>query len=68
MVADFGRPAGWVQWILSHTIQPLDGIANTAPHRSGEFEQMLGATFSQVDVVAAWPTFAGTLKVATRLP
>lgn len=68
IVADFGRPAGWWQWLVSYSIQPLDGIANTAPHRSGEFERMLQAAFSRVDLVALLPTFAGTLKVITCSP
>ncbi len=63
VVADFGRPHGLTQWLVSHLVQLLDGIANTAPHRDGRFERMLGETFGTAEHVTAWKTFAGTLQV-----
>lgn len=63
VVADFGRPHGLTQWLVSHLVQPLDGIANTAPHRDGRFERMLGETFGTAEHVTAWKTFAGTFQV-----
>lgn len=63
VVADFGRPHGLTQWLVSHLVQPLDGIANTAPHRDGRFERVLHEIFETAEPVAAWKTFAGTLQV-----
>lgn len=63
VVADFGRPRGLAQWLVSHVVQPVDGIANTAPHRDGRFERVLREIFKTAEPVAAWKTFAGTLQV-----
>jgi cyclopropane fatty-acyl-phospholipid synthase-like methyltransferase len=63
VIADFGRPRGLAQWLVSHVVQPVDGIANTAPHRDGRFERVLREIFETAEPVAAWKTFAGTLQV-----
>lgn len=63
VVADFGRPRDRMQWVLSYSLQALDGYANTAPHRDGRFEQALRDTFIRVDSIAAWRTAFGTLEV-----
>lgn len=68
VIADFGRPRGAVQWMLSNAIHPLDGVRNTAPHRSGQFEGMLHATFTRVDTVAFWRTAFGTIELFVCVP
>jgi ubiquinone/menaquinone biosynthesis C-methylase UbiE len=63
VVADFGRPRDALQWALFSWIQqPLDGFANTRPHRDGRFEQALRDTFGQVRSTAVWRTVAGTVE------
>lgn len=63
VVADFGRPRGVLQWVLSYAIQLLDGIENTATHRDGRFELALREAFGRVHSVAVWQTAFGTLEV-----
>jgi cyclopropane fatty-acyl-phospholipid synthase-like methyltransferase len=63
VVADFSRPRGAVQWALFSWIQqPLDGFANTRPHRDGQFEEALRSTFGRVESSAVRRTIAGTIE------
>lgn len=68
VIADFGRPRGGLQWLLSAAIHPLDGIENTAPHRDGRFETLLRATFSAVQSLAYWKTVVGTIELFVCTP
>ncbi len=69
VVADFGRPRGALQWALFSWIQqPLDGFANTRPHRDGHFEQALRDTFGDVRRAAVWRTIAGTVEAFVCTP
>lgn len=61
VVADFVRPQGPVQAVLTYLVWPLDGIPNTSPHRDGRFERALEATFAKARLVATWRTVFGTL-------
>ena len=64
VVLDFGRPRGALQWALFAWIQqPLDGFANTTPHRDGTFEHQLRAAFPRVSAAAGWKTIAGTIEL-----
>lgn len=68
IIADFNRPRGLSQWILSYLIWPLDGVSNTTPHRDGRFERALRDTFSRVQSLATWRTIFGTLELFVCLP
>jgi cyclopropane fatty-acyl-phospholipid synthase-like methyltransferase len=69
VVADFGRPRGALQWALFSWIQqPLDGFANTRPHRDGRFEQALRGAFGEVRSAAVWRTAAGTIEAFVCTP
>lgn len=68
VIADFGRPRGTLQWVVSNIVHPLDGVRNTAPHRSGRFERMLLQTFSRVDSLAFWRTAFGTVELFVCTP
>jgi ubiquinone/menaquinone biosynthesis C-methylase UbiE len=69
VVADFARPRDPLQWALFAWIQqPLDGFANTRPHRDGRFEQAVRDTFGDVRSVAVWRTVAGTIETLTCTP
>src|SRR5690606_26456933 len=49
VIADFSRPRDPLQWALFAWIQqPLDGLANTRPHRDGRFEEALRTAFAEV--------------------
>ena len=64
VVADFGRPRDALQLALFSLVQqPLDGYANTAPHRDGRYESAVRGTFSSVRSAAVWRTAAGTLEL-----
>jgi cyclopropane fatty-acyl-phospholipid synthase-like methyltransferase len=66
VVADFVAPADWVQWSLfSFVQQPLDGLRNTAPHRTGHWEALLRETFPVVRRIVTWRTAAGTIALFT---
>jgi len=63
VVADFAPPRGLLQWALFAGVQqPLDGFANTQPHRDGRFERAVRATFPHVRSVAVARTIAGTIE------
>ena len=63
VVADFSRPRDPLQWALFSWIQqPLDGFANTRPHRDGRFEQALRDRFGGVRSAHVWRTIAGTIE------
>ncbi|MBL9016691.1 MAG: class I SAM-dependent methyltransferase [Myxococcales bacterium] len=63
VVADFSRPRDPLQWALFAWIQqPLDGFANTRPHRDGRFEQALRDRFGGVRSAQVWRTIAGTIE------
>ena len=69
VVADFGRPRGALQWALFSWIQqPLDGFANTRPHRDGRFEQAVRGAFGEVRSAAVWRTAAGTIEAFVCTP
>jgi ubiquinone/menaquinone biosynthesis C-methylase UbiE len=69
VVADFARPRDPLQWALFAWIQqPLDGFANTRPHRDGRFEQAVRDTFADVRSVASWRTIAGTVETLACTP
>lgn len=68
VIADFGRPRGGLQWLLSAAIHPLDGIENTAPHRDGRFETLLRTTFSTAQSLAVWKTIVGTIELFVCTP
>lgn len=64
VVADFGRPRDALQLALFSLVQqPLDGYANTAPHRDGRYESAVRGTFGSVRSAAVWRTAAGTLEM-----
>lgn len=64
VVADFVEPADWLQWSLfSFVQQPLDGLVNTSPHRTGRWEALLRETFPVVNRVTTWRTAAGTIAL-----
>lgn len=64
VVADFGKPRGALQWALFSLIQqPLDGFANTTPHRNGSYQAAVRATFATVEAGACWRTAAGTIDL-----
>ncbi len=63
VVADFTRPRDPLQWALFAWIQqPLDGFANTRPHRDGRFERAIQAAFPRVRSTAVARTIAGTIE------
>jgi cyclopropane fatty-acyl-phospholipid synthase-like methyltransferase len=63
VLADFTRPRDPLQWALFAWIQqPLDGFANTRPHRDGRFEAAVRATFDHVRSAAVARTIAGTIE------
>lgn len=63
VVADFTRPRDPLQWALFAWIQqPLDGFANTRPHRDGRFERAIHDTFTRVRSTAVARTIAGTIE------
>jgi len=69
VVADFGRPRDPLQWALFSWIQqPLDGFANTRPHRTGQFESALRETFGDVQSRAVRKTIAGTIETFVCTP
>ena len=69
VVADFARPRDPLQWALFAWIQqPLDGFANTRPHRDGRFEQAVRDTFTDVRSVASLRTIAGTIETLACTP
>lgn len=69
VVADFTRPRDPLQWALFAWIQqPLDGFANTRPHRDGRFEQAVRATFGEVRSAAVARTIAGTIETFVCAP
>lgn len=69
VVADFARPRDPLQWALFAWIQqPLDGFANTRPHRDGRFERAVRDTFADVRSVARWRTVAGTIETLACTP
>jgi ubiquinone/menaquinone biosynthesis C-methylase UbiE len=69
VVADFSRPRDPLQWALFSWIQqPLDGVANTRPHRTGEFERALRTSFGGVRSAAVWRTVAGTIETFVCTP
>ena len=68
VIADFGRPRGALQYVLSSIAGWADGIQNTAPHRDGRFEQILRDAFASVESVAAWRTMFGTIEVFVCRP
>ncbi|HVK84329.1 MAG TPA: class I SAM-dependent methyltransferase [Kofleriaceae bacterium] len=69
VVVDFGRPRDVLQRALFSCIQqPLDGFANTTPHRDGRFERSVRATFGDVRSAAVWRTIAGTLEMFVCTP
>lgn len=69
VVADFTRPRDPLQWALFAWIQqPLDGFANTRPHRDGRFEQAVRATFGEVHSAAVARTIAGSIETFVCAP
>lgn len=63
VVADFARPRDPLQWALFAWIQqPLDGFANTRPHRDGRFERAIESAFTRVRSTAVARTIAGTIE------
>jgi ubiquinone/menaquinone biosynthesis C-methylase UbiE len=69
VVADFSRPRDPLQWALFSWIQqPLDGFANTRPHRDGDFERALRTSFGDVRSAAVWRTVAGTIEAFVCTP
>ena len=63
VVADFARPRDPLQWALFAWIQqPLDGFANTRPHRDGRFERAIHSAFTRVRSAAVARTIAGTIE------
>ena len=69
VVADFSRPRDPLQWALFSWIQqPLDGFANTRPHRDGGFERALRTAFGDVRSAAVWRTVAGTIEAFVCTP
>jgi ubiquinone/menaquinone biosynthesis C-methylase UbiE len=69
VVADFSRPRDPLQWALFAWIQqPLDGFANTQPHRDGGFEAAIRATFAHVRSMAVARTVAGTIETFACAP
>lgn len=63
VIADFTRPRDALQWALFAWIQqPLDGFANTRPHRDGRFERAIHAAFTRVRSTAVARTIAGTIE------
>ncbi len=64
VVADFGKPRDLVQSVLFRFVQqPLDGFANTRPHRDGSYQDAVRERFSEVDSAQTWRTIAGTLEL-----
>lgn len=63
VIADFNRPRGLPQLALSYLIWPLDGRANTDPHRDGRYEQALRQAFPRVRSAGIWRTIFGTLEL-----
>jgi len=69
VVGDFGRPRDLLQWALFSWIQqPLDGYANTAPHRDGRYERAVRDAFGHVRSAAVMRTAAGTIEVLVCKP
>ncbi len=69
VVGDFGRPRDALQWALFSWIQqPLDGFANTAPHRDGRYERAVRDAFGHVRSAAVMKTAAGTIEVFVCRP
>jgi cyclopropane fatty-acyl-phospholipid synthase-like methyltransferase len=69
VVADFTRPRDPLQWALFAWIQqPLDGFANTRPHRDGRFERAINDAFTCVRSAAVARTIAGTIETFVCAP
>lgn len=68
VIADFNRPRDRFQLAVSHIIWPLDGNANTAPHRDGRYERVLRAAFGRVESAALLRTVFGTIEVFLCMP
>lgn len=64
VVVDFGVPLDLLQSALFRFVQqPLDGFANTRPHRTGGYERAIRETFVEVHSAKSWRTVAGTTEM-----
>lgn len=65
VIADFSRPRGWGQAIVSRLSTLSDPLGGKQPHRDGRFETAMREYFSDVRSLTRIPSVFGTIGVWT---